>query len=187
MLLVVTIMLAVILIVSSSTLTRTRHRDAEAKSRDFSVPEAAMDAWCEYSWFFFVLASLCISDLLLTSFFFGTLVLFGRRCQPSLANPTLTNQLALKTMLCNICVFTGVSMRYVTLVTVVMMLYSVVLSINVMNDLSYIKYAQPWLRERCDKAGWTLVNGALMRFNFIKMCSTPHSPPHPPTPPRRFA
>jgi hypothetical protein len=50
-------------------------------------------------------------------------------------------------------------MRFVTLFTVVLMLYGVLLSINVMNDFSYLKYSQLWLESRCASAGWTEING----------------------------
>jgi len=102
MVLVVTIMLSVVIIVSASTLTSTRHKEEPGKlSREFSVPEEAMEAW----W---------------------------------------------------------VLMRFVMLVTMVMMLYGALLSINVMNDVSYMKYPQPWLRTRCEEAGWTLVENTGM-------------------------
>jgi hypothetical protein len=51
-------------------------------------------------------------------------------------------------------------MRFVVLFTVVLMLYGVLRSVNVMNDIAYIKYAQPWLEQRCADAGWLEVAGS---------------------------
>jgi len=94
-----TLLLSIVLIVTVSTLTRSKVKTDEVNAPvEYAVPEENMEVWWWY-------------------------------------------------------------MRFIALLNVFAMCYSMLLSINVLNDMAYLKFPMPWITQRCMAEGeWTLVD-----------------------------